>query len=103
MDVTGVVANSSGTLLGFDWNGSAEEMLALDPKTGNASVLGTVGDLASWDGIATITLTTDTTYVLGNTAAMTPKLYALDGASGNLLYTADLSIPMLPAQATLVY
>jgi len=74
MDVTGVVANSSGTLLGFDW-----------------------------DGIATINLTTDTTYVLGNTAAMTPKLYALDGASGNLLYTADLSIPMLPAQATLVY
>jgi hypothetical protein len=103
MDVTGVVANSSGTLLGFDWNGSAEEMLALDPKTGTASVLGTVGDLASWDGIATINLTTDTAYVLGYTAAMTPKLYALDGASGNLLYATDLSIPMLPAQATLVY
>ena len=106
-DVMGVVANAAGALLGFRWNGSAEEMLALDPKTGDATALGTVGDLAFWNGIATIDLTANIVYVLGNASAMPmtmmPRLYALDGASGALLYATDLSLPMLPTQAVLVY
>lgn len=103
MDVTGLLANATGGLVGFDWNGTAEEVLSLDPTTGDVAAIGTVGDLATWDDIATINLTTDTIYVLGNTSAMSPKLYALDGASGSLLYSAPLSTAMLPAQASLVY
>lgn len=102
-DLLGLTVNAKGTLIGFRWNGSQEEMVAVDPSTGDTSVLGTVGDLESWNGIASVNLTTETLYVLGNTSAMTKKLYALDAESGALLYDVDLSLSTLPTQATLVY
>jgi outer membrane protein assembly factor BamB len=97
----GVVVDSAGQLLGFRWNGAQEEMLRVDSATGVGSVAGTVGDLETWSNIARIDLTSDTVYVLGQTATGASALYALDATTGTL----DYSIPTAesPTNAILVY
>lgn len=97
----GVKLDNLGRLIGLRWDGTVEEMLAVDPATGVATSLGTVGDLQSWQEQTAYDPSTDRLLVFGNDAAEQPTLYAMDVATGALLY--DVAVPQLPAATMLVY
>lgn len=97
----GVVVTSAGELLGFRWNGTAEEMVRVDVATGAATAIGTVGDLKLWSDVASIDRTTDTVYVIGKNGAEKDKMYVLDGRTGTLRY--DVPVAAYPTNAVLVY
>ncbi|MCB9746697.1 MAG: hypothetical protein H6740_29255 [Alphaproteobacteria bacterium] len=71
-----------GALIGFTWNGSQEELFRLDPRTGNQLLLGTVGDLESWNAEVALDYVHSTMYVWGVDAAGRQELHALDLFSG---------------------
>lgn len=99
--ISGLVVNSAGEVLGFRWNGSTEDMVRIDPSTGLVTVIGQVGDLEMWSNSAAINRTTDVVHVLGKNAADASKLYSLDAHTGALLY--DSSVAEYPTDAILVY
>lgn len=103
LNITGLVVSSAGTLLGFRYNfdESFEEMVELDPMTGAIAVRGTVGDLLMWSNVTVLNPSNDNLYVVGITAAEQDKLYTMDSATGELLYS--LPVADYPTEATLVY
>lgn len=103
LNITGLAVSSAGTLLGFRYNfdQAVEEMVELDPTTGAITVRGTVGDLLMWSSVTVLNPSNDNLYVVGITAAEQDKLYTMDAATGELLYS--LPIADYPTEATLVY
>jgi hypothetical protein len=97
----GVRLDANGRLIGCRHDGSVETMIAVDPASGTATTLGTVGDLASWSGHTAYNASNGQMLVFGSNAADEPKLYAMDTTTGTLVY--DLSIAKLPSAALLVY
>lgn len=105
-ELLGLAVNSEGAVLGFSWDGSVERMLRVDPSTGEATVLGTVGDLQVWSAGTALNLSNDNLYVIGDNG-LNDKLYVMDArTSGDLpaerlLYDAPLQD--YPSSALLVY
>lgn len=100
-DVLGLATNSAGHLIAYRWNGSAEQMLRIDPLTGVATELGIVGDLQFWSSTADINVTNDRAYVIGINAANENKLYTLDTMTGALL--DEVLVAEYPTNAVLVH
>lgn len=84
--------NGQGEVLGFRWNGSAEEVVVIDTATGMQSVRGTVGDLAVWSLEAALDVNTDRLYALGADSASTWKVYTVDAVSGDLVTAQPLGM-----------
>lgn len=72
-------------IVGFRWNGSAEEMVLVDPDDGEVTVRGTVGDLAMWSQEAAIDPERDRAYVFGSNGGDRQKVYTLRLSDGALL------------------
>jgi len=99
--ISGLATTSQGELVGFRWNGAAEEMVVIDPATGSITPRGTVGDLLMWSGYTAANPTTDVIHVFGQDPAGTTKLYTVDTTSGALLY--DVAVTDTPTTTLLVY
>ena len=95
--------SSSGELIGFRWDeGTAsEQMVVVDPETGEATVRGTVDGLQTWYGFAMANPSVDEIYVPGFDANDTPTLYVMNSATGELLYARELADD--PSATLLVY
>lgn len=105
-EALGTMVNSRGEVLAFRWNDvAAEALLRLDPSTGEATILGEVGDLELWSGVACWNPSSDEIDVLGivenDDGSTDDKLYALDGLSGALLY--ELPVADWPTTAVLAF
>ncbi|MCB9760076.1 MAG: hypothetical protein H6739_09605 [Alphaproteobacteria bacterium] len=74
-----------GALIGFRWNGAQEELLRLDPVTGNTLLLGLVGDLERWNVEVALDRTAALTHIWGVDAAGQEKIYTMDMFSGAFL------------------
>lgn len=97
----GLATNRGGDIIGYRWNGSAEQMMRLDPMTGVATELGIVGDLQWWSTVADINVTNDRAYVVGTNAANENKLYTLDTQTGALI--DEVVVSDYPTNAVLVH
>lgn len=100
-DILGLATNSLGHLIAYRWNGSAEQMLRIDPLTGVTTELGIVGDLQFWSSTADINVTNDRAHVIGINAANENKLYTLDTTTGALL--DEVLVAEYPTNAVLVH
>jgi hypothetical protein len=97
----GLATNSAGDLIGYRWNGTAEQMLRIDPMTGVTIEIGLVGDLQFWSTVADVNVTNDRAYVIGTNAANENKLYTLDTQTGALV--DEIVVSDYPTNAVLVH
>ena len=89
--LTGVQLSPDRTqLLYGSWNGSEEKMVAIDVTTGQATEVGTVGDLLYWSG-QTVINPADETMLFWGSNGTTDKLYVLDIATGAELRSVPLT------------
>lgn len=88
------VTVASGQLLGFRWNSvdQAEEVVAIDPATGNQDVIGTVGDLMWWSSEIAVDEIAQYIYVLGQNEAYEPKIYTIDASTGAFLSSVQTTL-----------
>ncbi|MGI9603290.1 MAG: Ig-like domain-containing protein [Acidimicrobiales bacterium] len=86
----GVQIDNSGQIMAFRWNGTAEEYYKVDPATGVETLVGTVGDLAFWQGQTAYDAALDRIYVFGNNGSA-DRVYTLDATTGALLNAVDLA------------
>jgi hypothetical protein len=102
-EILGLAVNSRGDVIGYAWNGTTEDMLRIDPETGECTDLGDVGDLYLWTRVAGINATNDLAYIIGFDSMDTSEgtLYVLDTVTGDFLY--DLPVADYPTEAILVY
>lgn len=97
--LSGLSVNGAGELVAFRWS-STLEYVRIDPKTGVTNVIGTVGDLQAWIGIAVANATTNEVYVIGNNGTE-DKIYVMDAISG--VVSDAHRIEAAPAGVVLVY
>jgi outer membrane protein assembly factor BamB len=100
-NIAGLQATPAGRLIGFRWNGTAQEMVSIDTSTGDTAAFSAPFDLKTWTGVAGVNATTGIAYVLGFDATEASKVYALDIASGALLFTSPVA--QIPQNGVLVY
>ena len=74
-----------GALIGFQWNGSEEEILRLSPVMDDSSLMGTVGDLMWWSSQVVVDHAGEVIYVMGSTEDSISKLYTLNMWTGDLV------------------
>jgi hypothetical protein len=98
--ILGFTAGVGGKLVGFAWNGSAEQMLSIDPSTGAVTPLGIVGDLLWWNGLTAFNASTRPVLVFGSSPDGDPRLSAMDVTSGQLRHRVRLSVS--PSKALVV-
>ena len=67
-----------GGMIGFQWNGTAEEVLVVSPERDEHRVLGTVGDLMWWSSQVVVDYGAEKLYVFGSNGNSESKLYTMD-------------------------
>jgi hypothetical protein len=89
-----VITNGAGALLGFRWNetDTVEEVVEINPETGEQVVVGTVGDLEMWSAQIACVTAYDSLYVVGSNAAGVRKIYSLVASTGAFVAGAALSL-----------
>jgi hypothetical protein len=81
--LAGVLA--SGQFVGAYWTGSVEQVDLIDPTTGVATRVGTLGDLQTWSDQFVLDRKANRVYALGTPAGTAPsKFYSLDLADGTV-------------------
>jgi len=103
----GVAVNGVGEVVGFRWNPAeeVEEMLRVDPETGETTVIGAVDDLRVWSTVTALNNTNDEIYVIGSNSDVgapdSDFLYVMDASTGAFLY----KVPVVdyPTSALFVY
>lgn len=97
-----------GSIVGFLWNGSEEEMVRVSPETGETVLHGIVGDLAWWSPMARQVVVEpdgDRLYVPGTTIDQSDHVWVMDKWTGELideLPGADLAGAEMTSDGTVI-